>query len=39
MRQNLAGKIMELEKDALYRKYKDPRRRNHFRRGLPNLEA
>lgn len=23
MRQNLAGKIMELEKDALYRKYKD----------------
>ncbi len=23
MRQNLAGKVMELEKDALYRKYKD----------------
>ena len=38
MRQNLAGKVMELEKDALYRKYKD-RVGEIVCQGLPNLEA
>ena len=38
LRQNLISRIMELEKDNLYKIYKEKNWRNRYRRSLPSLE-